>query len=79
MGHEFDLKIFVSAEDDDTMKKNERLYMELSQVGIFYDVRDFKHKSFICKCRQEGRQKVQAEVDVAIAVKMIDTAQIPGV
>ena len=43
-------------------------------------MREYKQKTFTCgKCKQTNRQKVQAEVDVAIAVKLIHYAQMPNV
>ena len=44
------------------------------------DIRDYKFKNFICsQCDHKGKQKVQAEVDVAIAVKLMQIAQLPDV
>ena len=43
-------------------------------------MREYKKKSFNCsKCKQTNSQKVQAEVDVAIAVKLIHFAQMSSV
>ena len=43
-------------------------------------MREYKQKTYTCgKCKTVGKQKVQAEVDVAIAVKMIEFAQLPNV
>ena len=40
------------------------------------DIREYKYKSFQCtSCKSKGKYKVQAEVDVAIAVRMIDAAK----
>jgi len=58
VGHPFDLKFFITAEDVETYRKNEKLYDELYSQGIISDVREFKHKNFMCKCKLEGRQKV---------------------
>jgi len=70
----------VSAEDYDGMTKNEGFYMKLQKLGVELDIREYKYKNFSCgKCHVTQRQKVQAEVDVAIAVKLIDFASLPSV
>ena len=69
--------IFVSAEDYDGMTKNEFMYAKIQKLGVHLDIREYKYKSFFCgNCKNRGQQKVQAEVDVAIAVKLIDLAKI---
>jgi uncharacterized LabA/DUF88 family protein len=78
--HAFDKIIFVSAEDFNSMLKNESLYVKMKKIGIELDIRDFKQKSSNCtNCKSQIKQKVQAEVDVSIAVKLIDYASLPSV
>ena len=49
-------------------------------LGAELDIRDYKYKQISCNnCKTKGKQKVQAEVDVAIAVKLIDLARLPTV
>lgn len=70
----------MTAEDAETKIKHEKFYDALNKArqhkNIFVDQRDFKYKTQACKCgcKQEIRWKVQAEVDVAIAVYLIDYA-----
>ena len=47
-----------------------------SEKTIIVDERDFKYRTQMCRCgcKQEVKWKVQAEVDVAIAVYLIDYA-----
>lgn len=74
--HSIDRVIFISAEDYDGMTKMEPFYSRLQKVGVDLDIREYKYKSFQCgNCKTKGKQKVQAEVDVAIAVRMIDAAK----
>mmetsp|Transcript_10393 Transcript_10393/g.7758 ORF Transcript_10393/g.7758 Transcript_10393/m.7758 type:complete len:110 (+) Transcript_10393:252-581(+) len=47
-------------------------------MKIRIDMRDFKFKNVLCKCKNESRQKIQAEVDVAITVKLMLCAQKEG-
>ena len=71
---------FVSAEDYEGFTKNEHLYRSLQSKGASLDIRDYKFKNFVCtNCDHKGKQKVQAEVDVAIAVKLIQFAQMAEV
>lgn len=76
----FDQIRFVTAEDAETRPKNLKLYEAIerarSERTIIVDERDFKYKTQQCKCgcKQEIKWKVQAEVDVAIAVYLIDYA-----
>jgi uncharacterized LabA/DUF88 family protein len=80
LGHPLDKILFVSADDYDGMIKNEVFYLRLQKIGVEIDMREYKKKSFNCsKCKQTNSQKVQAEVDVAIAVKLIHFAQMPNV
>jgi uncharacterized LabA/DUF88 family protein len=80
VGHPIDKIVFVSAEDYDGMTKNEVFYLKLQKIGVEIDMREYKQKTYTCgKCKTIGKQKVQAEVDVAIAVKMIEFAQLPNV
>ena len=44
-------------------------------MGVELDIREYKYKTYCCaSCKQVNKQKVQAEVDVAIAVKLLDYA-----
>lgn len=80
LGHPLDKILFVSADDYDGMTKNEVFYLKLQKIGVEIDMREYKKKEFNCsKCKNTGIQKVQAEVDVAIAVKMMEFAQNPNV
>ena len=40
--HTFDKIIFVSAEDFNSMLKNESLYLKMKKIGVELDIRDFK-------------------------------------
>ncbi len=75
IGHRFtDIK-FVTAEDNETIQRHRKFYQELKRYPyVKIDQREFKYKSASCRCKQEIRWKVQAEVDVAIAVYLIDYA-----
>lgn len=80
VGHPHQKVVFVSAENYDGMTKNEAFYMKLQKVGVELDIREYKYKTYCCaNCKQVNKQKVQAEVDVAIAVKLLDYAAMPHV
>lgn len=69
----------MTAEDQDTRKHQYKLYEAIDRCRqvrpLVVDQRDFKYKQQMCKaCKNEIKWKVQAEVDVAIAVYLIDYA-----
>jgi uncharacterized LabA/DUF88 family protein len=80
-GHKFDQVRFVTSEDNDTWTKNCKFYEVMNREiahkrQILLDIRQYKQKSAKCRCgcKEEIKWKVQAEVDVAIAVYLIDYA-----
>eukprot|EP00347_Sterkiella_histriomuscorum_P012536 403368196 len=76
VGHEFNQIKFVTAEDNETNARHKKFYDELARCKkVQVDQREFKYRSQTCKCKNEVKWKVQAEVDVAIAVYLIDYAQ----
>ena len=80
LGHSIDHVEFVSAEDYEGFTKNEPVYKSLQSKGVNLDIRDYKFKNFVCtNCDCRGKQKVQAEVDVAIAVKLMEFGQHPDI
>ena len=52
----------------------------MTKMGIILDIREYKFKNFNCQhCKVEIKQKVQAEVDVTIAIKMIEYGNMPSI
>lgn len=73
-----DKVIFVSAEDYDGVERNKSFFMKLQKIGVEIDIRDYKNKTVTCKdCGKGSKQRVQAEVDVAIGIKLIDYSMLP--
>tara|TARA_B110000285_G_C15060066_1_gene581871 strand:- start:848 stop:1072 length:225 start_codon:yes stop_codon:yes gene_type:complete len=54
--------------------------MKMQKLGVELDIREYKFKSTVCrKCKETTKTKVQAEVDVAIAIKLLDYAAMPNI
>ena len=69
----------MTSEDHETYAKNARFYEDVvkkTHRQVMLDIRQYKQKSAKCRCgcKEEIKWKVQAEVDVAIAVYLIDYA-----
>jgi uncharacterized LabA/DUF88 family protein len=69
----------LTADDNNSIVENKWLYVTLhDQLGFEIDIRDFKIMNVRCKsktCEHSSKpfgRKVQAGVDVALAVKMLE-------
>ena len=72
VGHSFDKIIYVNAANETEKTNNKELYEQFTKAGVCSDLRNYKTKTHFCtKCMNQDTYKVQAEVDIAIAVKMI--------
>lgn len=79
-GNTIDKIVFVNAEDYDGMTKNEKLYTKFQSIGAEIDIREYKFKTYHCsECKNTNNYKVQAEVDITIAVKLINFSRMPNV
>mmetsp|Transcript_11473 Transcript_11473/g.19408 ORF Transcript_11473/g.19408 Transcript_11473/m.19408 type:complete len:206 (+) Transcript_11473:340-957(+) len=80
LGHDFDRKYFFDAcEGFTSWAIQSKEFEQLIKNGFKLDVREFKVKSSKCQqCDARINQKVQAEVDVAIATKLIDSSLQEG-
>jgi len=80
--NDIDKIVFVNSEDYDGMTRNEKLYKKLQEIGAEIDIREYKQRTTRCnnpECGKKIESKVQAEVDIAVAIKLINFARMPNV
>lgn len=76
LAESFDEKIYVSSSDEEVQKRDKPIFSAFSKLGYSLDIRDFKlQRVFVPETGQVVNRKVQAEVDVAIAIKMVELAE----